>query len=186
MATEPDKYGAAIVWNNVQQSVTGTVKGSVQYVAAEVLVSSLLQRFTKIHGRSWQNSSVVHTLSLPLQGAFQGFFADEKDGYKGWDAEKNMELVWQGLHGVPAYLVAGYIADMSSLGFHMPKLDRGLAIGILGKVITRPLVGNLMPYLPTTVQEAYYVLDALQQDMRSKSSWKKKDAPDDERRRLLY
>ena len=184
MASAAEPYGVGIAWNNVQQSITGTLQGSAQYVAAEVIVGSLLQRFSKISGRGWQNAAVVHTLSLPLQGAFQGWF--ESKDYKGWDAETSMDLVWQGAHGVPAYLVAGYVTDVAGAGFHMPRVDKSLALGIFGKIITRPLVGNLMPYLPNTMQEAYYVLDAIHQDMRSKSAWKKEASAAIRRRALMY
>ena len=177
-----EPYGVGKAWNNVQQSITGSLQGSAQYVAAEVVVGSLLQRFSKISGRGWKNAAVVHTMSLPLQGAFQGLF--EAKDYKGWFAEKNVDLAWQGAHGVPAYLAAGYIADIASMGFHMPRIDKGLFLGIFGKIITRPIIGNLMPYLPNTMQEAYLVLDAIQQEMRGKSRWKKDDGV--RRRALMY
>ena len=176
-----DTYGAGAAGNNVWQSVTGTLQGSAQYVISEVLVGMLFQKITGIGGRRWANSSIVHTLSLPLQGAFQAPMS-AKD-YKGWDAETSMELVWQGLYGVPAYIVAGYIADMSYFGFHLPKINKELFMGIFSKIMTRPIVGNLLPYLPTTVQEAQYVLDAILQDMRKAGTWVSSDTS---RRRVLY
>lgn len=175
-----DTYGAGAAGNNVWQSITGTLQGSAQYVISEVLVSMLFQKVTGIKGRGWGNSAVVHTLSLPLQGAFQGPMSAAD--YKGWDADTTMELTWQGLYGVPAYIIAGYIADMSYFGFHLPKIDRGLFMGIFSKIMTRPIVGNLLPYLPTSVQEAQYVLDAIQQDMRKAATW----ASTTTRRRVLY
>ena len=73
-------------------------------------------------------------------------FFDQNSGYEGQDAEgKNVTFTTQlmdGAKGIPAVLVAQYIIDSFSKGFHAPWFNmKDLLITAGSKAITRPLVG---------------------------------------------
>ena len=150
--------------------------GSLEYVAAEVVVSKVVRKIIRADTKGWLELAYIHALSLPFMGGTAAFF-NEQAGYAGTDAEgKPVGVVtnmMDGAKGIPAVLIAQYIIASMSKGFHAPWFNmKDLLITAGTKAITRPVVGFVFKYLPSASAENLLVLEHLIRRQRDASSLK--------------
>ena len=58
-------------------------------------------------------------------------------------------------------MLARYIYQTSHTGIKLPRFDRSLLSGLISKILTRPVMFNLMPYLPETIGEATLMFEGI-------------------------
>ena len=155
---------------------TALLMGSLEYIAAEVVVSKVLRKIIKADNKGWLELVYVHALSLPFMGGTAAFF-DANAGYTGNDAEGNevgfTKHAMDGAKGIPAVIVAQYIIESISKGFHAPWFNmRDLLITAGSKAITRPLIGFIYTYLPKDAAANLQVVEHLVRMQREASSLK--------------
>ena len=153
---------------------TKLVMGSLEYIAAEVVVSKLVRKILKADTKGWLQLAYIHALSLPFMGGAAGFF-DQNSGYVGTDRDGGpvgfSSTLMDGAKGIPAVLVAQYIIDSTVKGFHVPWFNlKDLLITAGAKSLTRPLVSMVYEYIPANAQDNLRVLDILIQRQRGVSS----------------
>ena len=157
---------------------TDLLFGSLEYVAAEVIVAKLVRKLIKADNKGWMELAYIHTLSLPFMGGAAGFFA-RKNHYEGNDklGQKigfSTQLM-DGAKGIPAVLLAQYILASFSKGFHVPWFNmKDLLITAGTKAITRPAVGFIYSYLPKNAQDNLTLLEILFDRQRDISTVKSK------------
>ena len=158
---------------------TDLLLGSLEYVAAEVIVAKLVRKIIKADNKGWAELAYVHTLSLPFMGGAGAFF-DGSEPYEGTD-KKGEKIgfstqLMDGAKGIPAVLLAQYIMASFTKGFHTPWFNmKDLLITAGTKAITRPVVGFVYSYLPTNVQDNLVLLEILFSRQRDISTVKSKD-----------
>ena len=153
---------------------TKLLMGSLEYVAAEVIVAKVVRKIIKADNKGWLELAYVHALSLPFMGGTAAFF-DANAGYEGQDAEGKdvtfMTQLMDGAKGIPAVLVAQYIIESFAKGFHAPWFNmKDLLITAGTKAITRPLVGFVYKYLPENAADNLRLVDTLVTRQRHFSS----------------
>ena len=160
---------------------TKLLLGSLEYIAAEVVVAKIVRKIIKADTVGWLQLCYVHALSLPFMGGAAGFF-DPNEDYKGKDKDgKDFGFGQQfmdGAKGIPAVLIAQWIVASFAKGFHAPWFNlKELLITAGTKALTRPVVGFVFEYLPDAAAENLRVLDLLIQMQQQKSTLapKKKD-----------
>jgi hypothetical protein len=181
MATEKGEY------TNVLSNVivpfdprrTKLLLGSLEYIAAEVVVAKVCRKIIKADNKGWAELAYVHALSLPFMGGAAALFEGNND-YEGKDKEgKDIGFgshLMDGAKGIPAVLIAQYILESFTKGFHAPWFNlKDLLITAATKALTRPIVGFIFTYLPEDAQTNLRVLDVLVQRQREKSTLKSKD-----------
>ena len=135
------------------------VAGAAEYVAAEVLVSYFARYIFKMEKRSLAELAAIHAVSIPLIGGLGAGFQDANIfGYESpWG-----DLVQDGAKGVPAVFVAQYICNTALSGLHAPKIAFTDILMTAGaKVVTRPLLALIYPYLGETFRNNLDVLEEL-------------------------
>ena len=155
---------------------TKLLMGSLEYIAAEVVVAKVVRKIIKADTKGWLELAYVHALSLPFMGGTAAFF-ERNAGYDGTDNEgKKLTFTTQimdGAKGIPAVLVAQYIIESFSKGFHAPWFNmKDLLITAGTKAITRPIVGFIYKYLPDNAAENLQIVDSLIERQRQASSLK--------------
>ena len=155
---------------------TALLLGSLEYIAAEVVVAKVLRKIIRADNKGWLELAYVHALSLPFMGGTSAFF-NENAGYVGNDADGNPVGVTthmiDGAKGIPAVLVAQYIIASMSKGFHAPWFNmKDLLITAGSKAITRPIIGFLFKYLPQESADNLRVVEHLVRLQRNASSLK--------------
>ena len=160
---------------------TKLLLGSLEYIAAEVVVAKIVRKIIKADTVGWLQLCYVHALSLPFMGGAAGFF-DPNEDYKGKDKEGKEfgfgQQFMDGAKGIPAVLIAQWIVASFAKGFHAPWFNmKELLITAGTKALTRPVVGFVFEYLPDAAAENLRVLDLLIQMQQQKSTLapKKKD-----------
>ena len=157
---EEEKWGVASAFAHQRHLITGTIQGTVQFVASECLVAWGFQRVTGMKDQTLYQNAWTHLLSIPLIPGVRAQF-DGKDD-KTFAAEKEtMNVFYQSLRQVPAYMLARYIYQTSHQGIRLPRFDRSLLSGVICKILTRPVMFNLMPYLPETLAEANLMFEGI-------------------------
>ena len=127
---------------------TQVAAGNAQRVVLEVLVSKIMRKILRMQDRSFMYLTAVHTLSLPLLGGFQAALS----GPEGFTAT-NLEQIRAAAACVPAVYASEYVVNTSSVGFHVPKPNlRDALVTAAAKVLTRPLIGNTIQWLPGALQ----------------------------------
>ena len=140
---------------------TPAAMGNAQRVVLEVLVSKILRKVMRMADRSFLYLAAVHTLSLPLIGGIQAVLTAEQNFNS-----TNMQQIQAAAGSVPGVYAAEYIVNTSSVGFHVPKPGlRDALITAVAKILTRPLIGNTIAYLPaalvTNFNDAFNVQSAM-------------------------
>ena len=153
---------------------TKLLMGSLEYIAAEVVVAKVVRKIIKADNKGWLELAYVHALSLPFMGGTAAFF-ERNEAYDGKDASgKDITFTTQlmdGAKGIPAVLVAQYIIESISKGFHAPWFNmKDLLITAGTKAITRPIVGFIYKYLPDNAKDNLAILDTLIERQRQASS----------------
>ena len=152
---------------------TKLLLGSLEYVAFEVVVAKLIRKIIKMDNFGWTQLAYIHALSLPFMGGAAGLFADNQ----GYNAPFTTSLM-DGAKGIPAVLIAQYLVQSFTKGFHAPWFNmKELLITAGTKALTRPVVGFVFEYLPDAAAENLRVLDLLfaLQQQKSTLAPKKKD-----------
>ena len=155
---------------------TKLLMGSLEYIAAEVIVSKLARKLIRADNKGWMELIYIHAISLPFMGGAAGWF-DRSNGYTGNDAAgKEIGFATQlqdGAKGIPAVLIAQYVVESFTKGFHAPWFNlKDLLITAGTKSITRPVVGFVYKYLPTDAQDNLRIVDILIERQREKSTLK--------------
>ena len=135
------------------------VAGAAEYVAAEVFVSYFARFLFKLERRSLMELSAIHAVSIPLIGGLSAGLEDNNIfSYESpWG-----DLVTDGAKGVPAVFVAQYICNTALAGLHAPKLAfNDILVTAACKIVTRPLIALLWPYLPNMARSNLEVLEEL-------------------------
>jgi hypothetical protein len=149
---------------------TKLLMGSLEYIAAEVVVAKLIRKIMRYDNKGWFQLAYIHALSLPFMGGAAGFFDTNADYNSGPTAATN---VMDGAKGIPAVILAQYIVDSMTKGFHVPWFNfKDLLITAGSKSLTRPLVAFVYKYVPSAVQDNLRVFDYLVQRQRQASSLK--------------
>ena len=141
------------------------ILGTAEYVAVEVLVSKIVRSMLKMENRTVWDLFWIHLLSVPFMGGLGAPFGDVKairninartDGYT--------KAIVDGLKGVPAVLASQWVFNTASKGFHVPWFTIKDILIIAGsKALSRPLVYSVYSKLPTTMTDAYAVIEELVQ-----------------------
>ena len=145
--------------------------GTVEYVAAEVLVSKVIRAVLKMENRGIFDLAFIHLLSIPFMGGIAAPLENisslqTTDGYG--------KALADGAKGIPGVLIAQWIVATASKGFHFPWFTlKDLLITAGSKAITRPLVYSILKKLPNDAQAGFAVMDALFQSQVAKSTLSK-------------
>ena len=155
---------------------TALLLGSLEYIAAEVVVAKVLRKIIRADNKGWLELAYVHALSLPFMGGTAAFF-NENAGYVGTDADgvpvTFTTHLMDGAKGIPAVLVAQYIIASISKGFHAPWFNmKDLLITAGSKALTRPIIGFIFKYLPQESVDNLNVIEHLVRLQRNASSLK--------------
>ena len=155
---------------------TKLLLGSLEYIAAEVVVAKVVRKIIKADTKGWFQLAYIHALSLPFMGGTAAFF-EQQAPYVGQDNTGNPVSVttqlMDGAKGIPAVLVAQYIIDSMSKGFHAPWFNmKDLLITAGTKALTRPVIGFIYRYLPTDAAQNLEVVEHLVKLQRNASSLK--------------
>jgi len=141
------------------------ILGTLEYIAAEVIVSKIVRKVMKADNRGYLELAYIHAVSMPFMGGAAGFF-DSNKAYEGTD-EKGKQItfasqIMDGAKGIPAVLLAQWIIDSISKGFHAPWFNmKDLLITAGSKALTRPLLGFVYKYLPKDAQTNLSVVDLM-------------------------
>ena len=145
---------------------TKLLLGSLEYIAFEVVVAKMVRKLIKADNVGWAKLGYIHALSLPFMGGAAGFF-NEQEGYTGPKREDQKPVAFtdqlmDGAKGIPAVLLAQWILDSFSKGFHAPWFNmKDLLITAGTKALTRPLIGFIFTYLPEAAQDNLLVVDEM-------------------------
>ena len=142
---------------------TQAAMGNAQRVVLEVLMSKILRKVLRMQDRSFLYLTAVHTISLPLIGGLQAVVTDEKNFN-----QSNLQQIQAAAASVPGVYAAEYVVNTSNVGFHVPRPNlRDALITAAAKILTRPLIGNTVAYLPGALTanfaEAFNVQNAMNQ-----------------------
>ena len=141
------------------------VFGVAEYVAAEVLVSYLARAVFKIEKRSVMELTAIHAVSVPFLGGL-GMWFDDNSPYD--YAAPVGDQVADGAKGIPAVYASQYICNTALQGLHAPKLNfKDILVTAAAKVVTRPLLSFIYPYLTEAMQDNLQVVEALIRQQRA-------------------
>ena len=156
---------------------TRLILGTLEYVAAEVVVTKIVRKLMRAENKGWLELAYIHALSMPFLGGAAAFVA-AADRYEG-TAESGgavgvVNNVVDGAKGIPAVLIAQYIIQSFSKGFHVPWFNlKDLFVTAASKALTRPLVGFVYKYLPDDMATNLAVVDQMIRRQRNTSSLKR-------------
>lgn len=156
---------------------TKLILGTLEYVIAEVLVAKIVRKLMRADNKGWLELAYVHALSMPFLGGAAAF-VERNQGYTGTDdrgaAVGVVTNVTDGAKGIPAVLIAQYIIQSFSKGFHVPWFNlKDLFITAGSKALTRPLIGFIYKYLPADMATNLAVVDIMVGRQRTSSSLKR-------------
>ena len=159
---------------------TKLLLGSLEYIAFEVLIAKMLRKLIRADTLGWAELAYIHALSLPFMGGAAGFF-NPQDGYDGNRTSDSKPVAFtdqlmDGGKGIPAVLLAQWILNSFSKGFHVPWFNmKDLLITAATKTLTRPIVGFVYAYLPDAARENLMVVDELVRRQQFFSTLKRGD-----------
>ena len=159
---------------------TKLLLGSLEYIAFEVLIAKMLRKLIRADTLGWAELAYIHALSLPFMGGAAGFFSPQ-EGYDGTRASDSKPVAFtdqlmDGGKGIPAVLLAQWILNSFSKGFHVPWFNmKDLLITAATKTLTRPIVGFVYAYLPEAAQDNLMVVDEMVRRQRYFSTLKRAD-----------
>ena len=148
---------------------TPAAMGNAQRVVLEVLISKILRKVMRMQDRSFLYLVAVHTLSLPLIGGIQAVLTPEQNFNS-----TNLQQIQAAAGSVPGVYAAEYVVNTSSVGFHVPKPSlRDALITAVAKVLTRPLIGNTIAFLPAALATNFNDAFNVQSTMNNGSNLKR-------------
>jgi len=145
---------------------TKLLLGSLEYIAFEVVVGKMVRKLIKADNVGWARLAYIHAVSMPFLGGAAGFFP-EAEAYEGARADTGKAIGFtdhlvDGAKGIPAVLLAQWILDSVTKGFHAPWFNmKDLLITAGTKMLTRPVIGFVFKYLPSDAQNNLLVVDEL-------------------------
>jgi hypothetical protein len=145
---EDGQYAISNVFRNAILPLSSgvMVKGSLTYVALEVVVSKLLRRISGAHDKGLIELAVVHTMSLALMGGVGASMTSPGETLVPYGTKGMKQHVKQGLKGVPALFLANYIYNTFFYGFLIGGFSmRDAMITAAAKILTRPIASKLYP-----------------------------------------
>lgn len=153
---------------------TKLLLGSLEYIAFEVVVAKIIRKIIKADTKGWAHLAYIHALSLPFMGGAAGFF-NRNSAYVGQDADGKpigfMTHLTDGAKGIPAVILAQYVLESFTKGFHVPWFNlKDLLLTGATKAITRPVIGFVIKYLPNAAQANLMVVEELVDRQRQASS----------------
>lgn len=156
---------------------TKLILGTLEYVVAEVLVAKIVRKLLRADNKGWLELGYIHALSMPFLGGAAAFVGRNQN-YEGTDDSGNavgvVTNVMDGAKGIPAVLIAQYIIQSFSKGFHVPWFNmKDLFLTAGTKALTRPLVGFIYKYLPADMATNLAVVDMMVGRQRNASSIKR-------------
>ena len=175
MAEEKESFTNILY--NLAEPVNGTdaiVTGSATIVASEVAVSWTIRKFMK-SPKPLLQLAFIHALSLPFLGGIgSALFSKEPDkpyDNKAKDPKNTFTAqLTKGAYGIPAVLLAQWIVETSSIGFHLPWFNmKDLFITAAAKAVTAPLLWTIHDYMPFIVQNGLQSNDILQEYQANRS-----------------
>ena len=135
------------------------VFGAAEYVAAEVVVSYFARYLFKVERRSLMELAAIHAVSVPLIGGLAAGFDD--NNIFSYQSPWGDQII-DGAKGVPAVFVAQYICNTALAGLHAPKLQfNDILVTAASKIITRPIIALLYPYIGDQLRKNLDVLEEL-------------------------
>ena len=156
---------------NLTEPFNGTdsiLSGSAVTITSEVFVSYLIRWFMKAP-KPLMSLAFIHALSLPFMGGIgPALLSDEPakpfdNSLKDKDNTFTAQLM-KGAYGIPAVLLAQWIVETSSIGFHLPWFNmKDLFITAAAKAVTAPLLWTIHDYMPFIVQNGLQSNDILQE-----------------------
>ena len=160
------------VFNNAIQPVDvrkfSQVGVVAEYVAAEVLVSYFARYIFKVEKRTLLELAAIHAVSIPFLGGLSGSF--QENHILAYEAPVT-DLVIDGSKGIPAVFAAQYICNTALSGLHAPKLNfRDILVTAASKIITRPLLSFVYPFLGEMFRSNLDIIDELGARQRAKSN----------------
>ena len=152
---------------------TKLLMGSLEYIAAEVVVAKVVRKIIKADTVGWAQLAYVHAISLPFMGGAAAFF-DQNIDYQGTD-DKGKKIGFgqqfmDGAKGIPAVLLAQWIVASFTKGFHAPWFNmKDLFITAAAKAVTAPLLWTIHDYMPFIVQNGLQSNDILHEYQANRS-----------------
>jgi hypothetical protein len=161
MSQTADGYSNAF-YNTVAPLMT---LGAVENVTLEVLVSQLL-RWVFGHSANWLQSAEIHTYTTTMVGALN--FGDDYEELRGKeDASGYSDDFKDGAKSVPAVLLGYITQQLRSEGVKIPAFfNMDVALMIMGKILTRPILQTVAASLPADATAAFLVLETIWQKQR--------------------
>jgi hypothetical protein len=157
---------------------TKLLLGSLEYIAFEVVIAKIIRKIIKQDNKGWLHLGYIHALSLPFMGGAAGFF-DPNTVYNGQDRQGKAigftKHLTDGAKGIPAVILAQWILESFTRGFHAPWFNmKDLLITAGTKAITRPAIGFVIDYLPKAAKENLMVVEELVARQQSASTLRSK------------
>ena len=132
--------------------------GSVQHVAAEVLVSYIIRRIFKAERKKVIDLAMPHVFSLPLIGGVNGAWVYSKPMEQ--NEARLKDQAKESAKQFPALLLGDICWKISNQGWHLPSYKgRELLIMLVAKTLTRPLIGALYKSMPEGMAVNFDALD---------------------------
>ena len=160
-----------VFWNVLQPynfNYDNQLAGSATIIASEVLVGWVIRKVMKAP-KPVLEMCYIHALSLPFLGGLAGYQevppfrtsvpGDTKDGDK--KTQGYAHQLAAGAKGIPAVILAQYIVNSFTSGFHVPWFNmKDILITCAAKAITAPLLFAVSESMPETLADG---LDVMQQ-----------------------
>ena len=140
--------------------VEGQLVGAVSTVATEVIMSKII-RMLMGDQKGILDLAYIHALSLPFLGGLQ--FGAPADRISKRVSGYTQQFIG-GAKGIPAVLLAQYLVDTFTTGFHVPWFNmRDLLITAASKTLTKPLLFTVREYLPVIMANGIDIHEILVQ-----------------------
>ena len=122
------------------------LKGSLTYVALEVVVSKVLRRISGAANKGVLELAVIHTMSLALMGGVGASMTTPGETLVPYGDHRIRQHIKQGMKGVPALFLANYIYNTFFYGFLFGGFSmRDAMITAAAKILTRPIASKIYP-----------------------------------------
>ena len=172
MSSTTEQEGVMNVFTNGVQPIDirygSQVAGVAEFVAAEVFVSYMARWLFKAEKRTLMELATIHAVSVPLIGGLAA--PVEPKHILGYEAPVT-DLIADGAKGVPAVFAAQFIINTALHGLHAPKLNfTDILMTIGAKVVTRPILSLVYPFLGPTFRTNLDVVDGLFDKQRAASN----------------
>ena len=190
---DPNEGYSNVFWNVLQPynfNYDNQLAGSATIVASEVLVGWVIRKVMKAP-KPVLEMAYIHALSLPFLGGLAGYQdnasfrtsipAGDKDGDK--KTQGYAHQLFAGAKGIPAVILAQYIVNSFTSGFHVPWFNmKDILITCAAKAITAPLLFAVSESMPESLADGLEVMEQLVELQAAsstlKSSEKRKAAKD--------